>query len=89
MRLSEPAPSVSPMTSQPLSDLERRVLDFEGAKTWRYQALKEDAIRKQLGLTPVHYQQILVALTHHPAALAYAPVLVHRLQRLRRQRRAS
>lgn len=65
-----------------LTALQQSVLEFE--RRWQGSAeVKEDAVREQLGLTPVRYQQVLQGLLDDPRALQADPVLVHRLLRLR------
>ncbi len=59
------------------------------ARTWKRPGAKEQAIRDQLGLTPTRYMQLLNRLIDQPGALAYDPVTVNRLRRLREQRRAG
>lgn len=61
------------------------ILDFEG-RWGQHGALKEEAVRQELGLTPARYYQLLERLLDHPDAVAYAPMLVHRLRRLRDER---
>ena len=71
-----------------LTGLQRSVLEFE--RHWRGRAeVKEEAVREQLGLSPVRYQQILHGLLDDPEALRAEPMLVHRLLRARDQRRAA
>lgn len=69
----------------PLSDRDRAVLDFE-ARWTGHGGAKEEAVRGELGLTPARYYQVLGRLIDQGDALAYAPMLVHRLRRLRDQR---
>jgi hypothetical protein len=68
-----------------LTERDRRILDFEQDAPVSV-ARKEAAIRKELGLTAPRYQQLLGSLIEKPAALAYAPMLVGRLLRLRDSR---
>ncbi len=68
-----------------LTDQQRAVLDF-AALTWRTPGAREEAIRARLDLSPTRYAQLLNGLLDRPAALAYAPVLVNRLRRLRERR---
>lgn len=68
-----------------LTERDRRILDFEQDAPASV-ARKEAAIRKELGLTAPRYQQLLGSLIEKPAALAYAPMLVGRLLRLRDSR---
>jgi len=64
------------------------MLDFEA--TWRQgRNPKGDRIRADFGLSEPHYYQIVNALIDRPEALAYAPAVVHRLRRLRDQRKAE
>jgi hypothetical protein len=73
-----------------LDAVTRRVLDFEGA--WRAGRISKDrAIRRALGISPTRYRQLLVRALDRPEALAYRPMVVGRLARLReaRQRRRA
>lgn len=65
-----------------LSDVDRQLLEFE-ARSPRRPGIKEDAIRQQLGLTPMRYYYRLDRLIDSPAALREYPQLVNRLARLR------
>jgi len=65
-----------------LSERDRRVLDFE-RQWWRHAGAKEQAIRDTFGLSATRYYQVLGAVIDSPAALAYDPMLVKRLQRMR------
>jgi hypothetical protein len=67
---------------RPLSDLERSLLDFAG-QTWRSRGLQEQAIRDLFDLSATRYHQLVHGLLERPEALAYAPITVRRLQRLR------
>lgn len=66
----------------PLSDRDRVLLDFE-ARWGRHGAAKEEAVRTELALTPARYYQLLGRLVDDAEALAYDPMLVHRLRRMR------
>lgn len=70
-----------------LSDRDRVLLDFE-ARWGRHGAAKEEAVRSELALTPARYYQLLGRLVDDAEALAYDPMLVHRLRRLRDARTA-
>ena len=50
---------------------------------------KRAGIREQLDLSPTRYYQLLSALLDDPDAAAYDPLVVHRLRRLRVQRRRA
>jgi hypothetical protein len=71
-----------------LDDLARDVLDFE--RSWRPSGRsKERAIRESFGITPTRYHQVLVRAVETADALAYDPMLVRRLRRLRDARRRT
>ena len=86
------APSAARPSAYPggvaLTDRDRMILDIEG-RFGRHDALKEEAVRQELGLTPARYYQLLERLLDHPDAVAYAPMLVHRLRRMREAREAA
>jgi hypothetical protein len=71
-----------------LDELGRHVLDFE--RSWRRAGRsKERAIRESFGITPTRYHQVLVRVVETAEALAYDPMLVRRLRRLRDARRRT
>lgn len=77
-----------PVPETGLGAFERAVLDFEGE--WRrHVGAKEEAIRATLGVSPARYYQVLGRLLDSGDALAYAPMLVKRLRRLRDGRQAQ
>ena len=65
-----------------LSERDRAILDLEQSAPDAGRR-KEASIRRELGLSTARYQQLLNSLIDRPAALAYAPMLVGRLLRLR------
>ncbi|PPF70851.1 DUF3263 domain-containing protein [Rathayibacter tritici] len=68
-----------------LNERDLRVLAFE--REWGVRSGdKDDAIRSQFGLSAARYYQVLSAVLASPAALAYDPMLVTRLHRIRDQR---
>ncbi|MFI8854108.1 DUF3263 domain-containing protein [Streptomyces sp. 891-h] len=69
-----------------LSDEDRAVLAF-AARGWASPGEKERAIRERLGMSPVRYYQQLNALLDDERALAFDPVTVNRLRRLRQENR--
>ena len=71
-----------------LSDLESRILDFEGT-WWRFAGAKESAIKDLVDLAPPRYYQLLNDLIDREDALVAAPILVKRLRRLRQARMAQ
>jgi len=69
-----------------LSDSDQAILEFE-REWWRRPVHKERAVRERLGLSPTRYHQLLNVLIDRPDALAFDPMLVGRLRRLREARR--
>jgi hypothetical protein len=80
-----PTPSREP-DSVPLGERDRSVLAFE-RQWWRHAGAKEEAIRREFGVGPTAYYQLLSRLIDDPAAIAHDPMLVKRLQRQRASRR--
>ncbi|HXR41767.1 MAG TPA: DUF3263 domain-containing protein [Acidothermaceae bacterium] len=78
------------MTAAALTAKQRYVLDFEAS--WQYYiaraGAKDAAIVEEFGLSTVAYYQVLNRLLDLEAALAYDPVLVNRLRRIRDDRMA-
>jgi hypothetical protein len=71
-----------------LSEKDQRVLDFEGS-WWLYPQPKDRAIPEYLGMSATRYYQALRRLMDDDAAMAYAPMTVSRLRRVRRDRTAQ
>ncbi|HKD97961.1 MAG TPA: DUF3263 domain-containing protein [Micromonosporaceae bacterium] len=71
-----------------LTDRDREMLAFE-RQWWRHPGSKEQAIKERFGMSPTRYYQVLNALLDVPAALAFDPLVVGRLQRLRTSRRGA
>ena len=71
-----------------LSERDRRVLDFEGS-WWHYPAPKDRAITEYLEMSATRYYQALRRLIDSDEAARYAPLTVHRLRKMRRDRRAQ
>jgi hypothetical protein len=65
---------------------DRDLLDFERG-WWQHQGPKEREVRGRFGISAARYQQRLNRLIDLPEALAYDPILVRRLRRLRDHRR--
>jgi hypothetical protein len=86
----EPAPTDEDATSVPaepsgLTDRQRSMLIFE-RQWWRHAGSKEQAIREQFNLSATRYYQMLNQLLEVPEALAFDPLVVGRLRRLRATR---
>ncbi len=73
-------------TAASLPERDRAVLAFE-RQWWKYAGAKEEAIRRQFGVSPTAYYQLLSRLIDDPTALTTDPMLVKRLQRQRAARR--
>lgn len=71
-----------------LTDREQQILMFE-RQWWKHAGAKETAIRDLFGCSGTRYYQELLAIIDKPAALAFDPMLVKRLQRLADTRRAT
>ncbi len=71
-----------------MDPLDVQILDFE-RRWWRHAGSKEEAIRDEFQLSAVRYYQRLNDLLDEPEAIAYDPVLVKRLRRVRASRRRA
>lgn len=87
-----PSADVQPFEGTPggddLTDNEVAVLELERS-WWKYPGAKEAAVIDRFGWTLTRYYQVLDALIDTPAALAYDPVTVNWLRRLRATRRQA
>lgn len=72
----------------PLTDLDRQLLNFAGT-WWRYAGAQEQAILDRFGFGATTYWRKVNDLLDRPEALAYAPVTVNRLRRLRLERQRA
>lgn len=68
-----------------LSERDAAILDFE-KQWWSLPGTKETEIRQRFDISAPRYYQILNGLIDTEAALAYDPLLVKRLRRLRASR---
>ena len=82
MRVVEAADEVG------LSERDQQVLGFE-RQWWKYAGAKEQAIRELFDMSATRYYQVLNALIDPPAALAFDPMLVKRLRRMRASRQRA
>ena len=80
----EAVPQVE-MAPSGLSDRDQRILEFE-RQWWKFRGAKDEAIRELFDFTPTRYYQVLNALLDDQAALAFDPMLVKRLRRMRSTR---
>jgi hypothetical protein len=71
-----------------LSERDRGILEFE-RQWWKYAGAKEQAIRDLFDMSATRYYQIVNALIDTPEALAFDPMLVKRLRRLRATRQRA
>jgi len=71
-----------------LSDRDRRILEFE-RQWWKYAGAKEQAIRDLFDMSGTRYYQLLNGLIDAPEALAFDPMLVKRLRRMRAARQRA
>jgi hypothetical protein len=85
--------SVSPTSTEgkagevaALDQRDRDLLDFE-REAWKLRMSKERAIRERFGFSAARYHQLLNRAIDRPGALAYDPMLVRRLRRIRDARR--
>jgi hypothetical protein len=69
-----------------LDERSRAILDFE-REWWQRPGTKDRAIRARFGHSPARYYQLLNHLIDSPDTMAYDPMLVKRLRRLRVARR--
>lgn len=68
-----------------VSERDRKVLDFEGS-WWLFPGPKDRAIREYLEMSATRYYQAVRRLIDDDEAIAYAPLTVLRLRRMRDQR---
>ncbi|GAA2953017.1 hypothetical protein GCM10010525_15790 [Glutamicibacter bergerei] len=69
-----------------LDERSQQILNMEKL-WWKYAGAKEQAITKQFSISPTNYYQLLNQLIDTDAAMAYDPMLVKRLRRLRSTKR--
>jgi len=71
-----------------LSERDRQILEFE-RQWWKYAGAKEQAIRDLFDMSATRYYQIINSLIDNPEALAFDPMLVKRLRRMRAARQRA
>jgi hypothetical protein len=79
------APGLPSGDDHALDERSRRILDFE-REWWKFAGAKEQAIRERFDVSPTRYYQLLNRVIDDEVALAYDPMLVKRLCRLRASR---
>lgn len=75
-------------SAESLSERDREILSLERL-WWQYAGAKEQAIREKFDMSSTRYYQVLNALIDREEALAFDPLLVKRLRRLRDKRQRS
>ena len=83
-----PASNDAALAGETLSERDREILAVE-RHWWKYSGAKEQAIRDKFDMSATRYYQVLNALIDREAALAYDPLLVKRLRRLRQARQRA
>ena len=78
----EPAELPDAGDAAQLSDRDAAILGFEH-EWWRHGGAKEEAIRREFGVSAARYYQLLNSLIDLPSAIVHDPMLVRRLQRVR------
>ena len=71
-----------------LSEVEQRVIDLERT-WWREPGTKQNAIRRDLGVSPAAYYAKLADLVTRYDALRYDPLVIRRLRRRNDARRRA
>jgi hypothetical protein len=71
-----------------LSERDQEILGFE-RQWWKYAGAKEHAVREKFDMSSTRYYQVLNALIDRPESLAFDPLLVRRLRRLRAARQRA
>jgi len=85
MNRTEVSPVGKDDSASYLDERDQRILVFE-RQWWKYEGAKEQAIRELFDMNVTRYYQVLGTIIDRPEALAFDPMLVKRLQRLRASR---
>ncbi len=88
MSAVERSNAASVVAAESLSERDREILALERL-WWQYAGAKEQAIREKFDMSATRYYQVLNALIDRDDALAFDPLLVKRLRRLRAGRQRS
>ena len=76
------------VSSSELTERDRDILEFE-RQWWKYAGAKEQAVRDKFDMSSTRYYQVLNALIDRQESLAFDPLLVRRLRRLRAARQRA
>lgn len=71
-----------------LTDVERTILRLE-SRWWQYAGVKEQAVRDKFGVSMTTYYARINRLIDREDAMAFDPLLVKRLRRLRDDRKRN
>ncbi|MFN0282530.1 MAG: DUF3263 domain-containing protein [Kineosporiaceae bacterium] len=82
-RIIEPSAPSAGLTAR-----EQEILAFE-RQWWKYAGAKEQAVRELFDMSSTRYYQVLNALLGRNDALAFDPMLVKRLRRMRQSRQRA
>lgn len=83
------APAAAPVPyDTALTERDEAILAFERS-WWRFAGAKEQAVRDQFDMSATRYYQVLNALIDREESLAFDPLLVKRLRRLRQTRQRA
>jgi Protein of unknown function (DUF3263) len=88
MDAAQNAHSTDAVDAPELSTRDREILAFE-RQWWKYAGAKEQAVRELFDMSATRYYQVLNTLIDSPAALAFDPMLVKRLRRMRATRQRA
>jgi hypothetical protein len=88
MAAMDSAAAAAPTRSAALTQRDQDILSFE-RQWWKFAGAKEQAIRAQFDMSATRYYQVLNSLLDSEAALAFDPLLVKRLRRLRATRQRA
>mgnify|MGYP001290673927 CR=1 FL=1 len=65
-----------------MTDHDRALLDFAGHR-WNFDGNQADAVEREFGISVTRFWQRVNRLIDREDALAYSPVVVNRLRRIR------
>ncbi len=71
-----------------LTERDRRILELE-REWWTDVSVKRSEITDELGISTSRYYELLNELIESPAAERHDPLVVHRLRRMRDERRQA